>query len=295
MKLAVTPFSAASIDILNDAGADIFIIGNEQHANRLVHSFSMEEITEINSTIKTLNKEIYIALNLIAHNDDLPKVIEFLQFVMELNVDGIIFGDLGVYNLAKNLKMENLLIYNPETLNTNYYDSLFWENKGIKGITISKEITLKEIDEISQKTNINVSITGHGHLNMFHSRRPLIGNFFKYTNDKDENYSENRDFKLIEEIRDEAYPIFQDSHGTHIFRDKALESYKEINFLENILDVFIIDGIFKDTDYLVKTIKNYNEILNSKNHEEKAKKISDDYKLDHDSGFLYKKTVYVKY
>ena len=71
MKLAVTPFDLTSIQKLSDNGADIFIFGNEQYANRLVYSFSNEEIIEASNKIKSINKEIYINLNLIAHNNDL--------------------------------------------------------------------------------------------------------------------------------------------------------------------------------------------------------------------------------
>ena len=295
MKLAVTPFSVTSIKKLSDNGADIFILGNEQYANRLVYSFSTIDLTDANNIIKSLNKEIYINLNLIIHNNDLKKVKEFLDFVNELDVDGIIFGDLAVYQLAKTLGIENKLIYSPETLNTNYYDPIFWGNKGIKGLTISKEITLEDISLIANSSEIEISLIGHGHLNMFHSRRPLIENFFKYTNNEYESYIENRNLRIVEEIRDESYPIYQDLHGTHIFREKSLESYQEVNTLKNILEVFIIDGIFKDTDYLAETLINYKGLLSISDHFGKAKAISKQYEEDHDSGFLYKKTVYVKY
>lgn len=295
MKLAVTPFNLTNIKELSDNGADIFIIGNEQYANRLVYSFSNEEIREASKLIKSINKEIYINLNLIVHNNDLESIHEFLILIKELNVDGIIFGDLGVYQLAKKLNIERKLIYNPETLNTNYYDPVFWKNKDILGLTISKEITIEDIAIIANNSDIEISLIGHGHLNMFHSRRPLIENYFKYTNSEYENYIENRNLRLIEEIRDESYPIFQDSHGTHIFRDKSLESFQEVNKLKDILDIFIIDGIFKDTTYLLETLKNYKELLLLPDYKEKALEISKLYEKDHDSGFLYKKTVYVKY
>ena len=100
--------------------------------------------------------------------------------------------------------LENKLIYHPETLNTNYYDPQFWENKGIKGLTISKEITLDDIKEIAETSEIEISLIGHGHLNMFHSRRPLIENFFKYTKSEYDNITDNRNLRIIEEIRNEC-------------------------------------------------------------------------------------------
>ena len=60
MKLAVTPFGLSNIRELSLSGTDIFLIGNESFANRLVYSFSNLEITEANKMIKSLDKEIYI-------------------------------------------------------------------------------------------------------------------------------------------------------------------------------------------------------------------------------------------
>lgn len=293
MKLAVTPLGITGIKDLSACGADIFFIGNSSFGNRLVHSFSTLEITEANNLIKSLNKEIYIVMNLIVHNENLKSLKEFLDFIKELDVDGIIFGDLAVYQLAKKIDIENKLIYSPETLNTNFYDPIFWSKQGIKGLTISKEITLEDIKQISKDKKLEISLIGHGHLNMFHSRRPLIENFFKYTNKEYDEYIENRNLRVVEEIRNESYPIFQDNHGTHIFRDKSLESYQEVNILSEYLDIFIIDGIFKDNKYLIKTLKHYKELLDG-NSDMDAKSISKLYEGNHDSGFLYKKTVYDK-
>ena len=57
MKIAVTPFSVSSIEKLSKEGADIFILGNEKYANRLVYSFSTIEITEAKNIISSLGKE----------------------------------------------------------------------------------------------------------------------------------------------------------------------------------------------------------------------------------------------
>ena len=48
MKIAVTPFNIVSIKELSNCGADIFILGNDEYANRLVHSFAPEELRERN-------------------------------------------------------------------------------------------------------------------------------------------------------------------------------------------------------------------------------------------------------
>jgi putative protease len=294
MKLAVTPFNISSINELAETGADIFILGNNKTANRLVKSFSELEMKDAIDIASSLNKEVYVLMNIIAHHEDLSVLDEQLQFLAKTSVSGILFGDIAVYQIAKKYDLVDRLIYHPETLNTNYYDPIFWGQKGIKGLVIAKEITLEDMTEIHIQSPIELSIIGHGHLNMFHSRRPLIENFFRYNKEEYEHYIRNRNLRLVEEIRQESYPIFQDDHGTHIFREKALESFQEIQTLSNTIDVFVIDGIFKDTSYLFQVLSDYANLLNDYSIEQ-AKQISEKYATNHDSGFLYKKTVYDKF
>ena len=68
MDIAVTPFDVESIEKLSNIGADTFIIGNENFANRLVKSFSLLDITKASEIIKKLHKKmnairIYINLH----------------------------------------------------------------------------------------------------------------------------------------------------------------------------------------------------------------------------------------
>ena len=107
MKLAVTPFSVSSIEKLSEKGADIFILGNEKYANRLVNSFSTMDITEAKRVTASLGKELYINVNIIVHNRDLEELETFLKFIKELDVAGIIYGDLAIYMIAKRLGIEN--------------------------------------------------------------------------------------------------------------------------------------------------------------------------------------------
>lgn len=294
MKLAVTPFHTTNIPALLDAGADIIIIGHASFANRLTNSFSELEIADVVKIVKQKSKEVYIQMNQIIHNKDLEDLEQFMDFIVSLNVDGIIFGDLAVLQIAKRKHIEHLLIYNPETLNTNYYDAIYWGKQGMKGLFIAKELPMEDIITIHEKSPIDIAMIGHGHLNMFHSRRPLIENFFKFRNEEYEKHIDNRNLRLVEEIRNESYPVFQDEHGTHIFRDKAMASYREIYTLEKAVDVFVIDAIFKDPSYLLGTTTNYRLLLEQHN-QQKADELSELSKTDHDTGFLYKKTVYDKY
>ena len=61
MKITVTPFHVKNIKTLAKEGAEVFILGNDNFANRLVSSFSELELREANDIIKSLNKELIIS------------------------------------------------------------------------------------------------------------------------------------------------------------------------------------------------------------------------------------------
>jgi putative protease len=294
MKFAITVASQADLEkYLKETNTDIYIIGNEAYANRLPGSFELEDMKHAVELIQSHKKEVYVNLNLLIHDTDLQMVNEYLDFVKELDVDGVLFGDIAVYMYAKRKNLTHLLIYNPDTLNTNLYDPLFWNEKGIKGLTVAKEIIKDEVIEICKNSKIEVSIIGHGHLNMFHSRRPLIENFLLYNEEEYKEYINNRNLHLIEQTRDESYPVFQDVHGTHIFREKSLMYFNEIKEISKYLDVFIIDSIFKDFEYTIEVVNTYHKILNNEIID--PNEVTKQYLENHDSGFIYKKTVYDKY
>lgn len=291
MKLAVTPFAVSDIPALAKAGADVFIVGHKTYANRLVRSFDEADIKRACELAHSLGTTLIVQVNVIVHNELLAPLESFLQFVQSIDADGIVFGDLAVYQIARRLGMTDRLIYNPETLNTNYYDPIFWSKQGIKGLFIAKEIPLSDMARIAATSPIELAIIGHGHLNMFHSRRPLVSNFLEYQGDEYDKYIEQRNLRLVEELRDESYPIFQDEHGTHIFRSRPMASFADLFALAEHIDLFVIDGIFHDAAYLLDVVTQYRALLDDRDPEQ-AKAIALAYADTHDTGFLHKTTIY---
>lgn len=291
MKLAVTPFAVDDIRALADAGADVFIVGHGTYANRLVRSFDEADIKRACELAHSLGKELIVQVNVIVHNDLLAPLESFLAFIDSIDADGVIFGDLAVYQLARRRGMTNRLFYNPETLNTNYYDPVFWGKQGIQGLFIAKEIPLADMTRIAATSPIKLAIIGHGHLNMFHSRRPLVTNFLEYQGEDYDKYLQARNLRLVEELRDESYPIVQDEHGTHIFRSKPMASFNDLYQLTEHIDLFVIDGMFQNAAYLLDAVRDYRTLLDHEDPEQ-AKTIALRYAATHDSGFLHKPTVF---
>jgi len=233
-------------------------------------------------------RPIYLLVNKMIHEEDVPVLKEILIKAKDNKVSGIVAADLTVMVVAKELGMNNLVIYQPGTMNTNSFDNQYFSQAGIKGLTISKEITLDEIKNICENHTLELSLVGHGYLDMFYSRRKLLSNYFIYKGVNRKNVKENDSFRLKEEMRSESlYPIFEDDGGTHVFRDKALESFVEVSTLKDYLSDFFVERIFMADEEYYDSLSVYNDF-------DQADAFLEKYGSKYNKGFYYQYTEKLK-
>ena len=275
MRIVARLKNLEEMNKLINLGVDVFLVDTPLAVKRI----SLDIHKDI-SEIKRHGK-VYLLMNKMIHEIDLPFLGKWLKIAKEQNVDGIVCGDLTVMVKAEEIGVLDKIIYQPGTMNTNSFDNEYFSRKHLKGITISKEITLTEILNIAKDKKTELSLVGHGFIDMFYSKRKLITNYFKFKEEEKIDILDNYNFRLTEEKRpDSLYPILEDNGGTHIFRDKALESFAEVKELRPYLDDFFIERIFLyDDEY-------YDSILSYKD-EEKAKDFIAKYQVKYDKGFYY--------
>jgi putative protease len=301
LELIVSPTSLSFIKSCDFC--DGFIIGEKDKGLRLAHYFTKNEIKEIIDICKKRKQKVYIAANKIIHETELISFDNYLKQLADLEIDGIIFGDLAIYQLAKKYQLTNKLIYNPETYITNYESVHFFAQLGIKRVSIAKEITLDDIITIANKKYLELDILGHGAINMFHSMRDLVTNYFRFLKQDNPSLHHNESLYLIEEKRADKYPLLEDEAGTHVFSASDLCTIEYLDkFIEHQVTSIRIDGIFKSCQELLEITKIYHKAISdycsNKNYylENKAKYTEALLKIENirpfNDGFLFKKTIY---
>ncbi|NLK12825.1 MAG: hypothetical protein GX312_04440 [Candidatus Phytoplasma sp.] len=288
MKLLTAIYDFKIIDEIKDM-VDGLIIGNEEFATRLTKSFSLDEMTHIIYHLNKLGKESFITLNQMYTNQKLNEAKIFIKKLPTDLITGFIVADLGLYMTLKELGLEKKVVYNPETLLTNDFDFNYLTQTGIYGNYLAKEITLEDIKYISKHKMSKSFMVGHGHLNMFYSKRKLLKNYITYLNE-DKNLENKQNLKIIEEKRkEEPYPILEDYAGTHVFRSHVFQTLSNIEILSESIDYLVIDPIFKDDQYLMEILPLYKKRMYD---EEKINDIKAKYNETWDDGFLFRKTIY---
>lgn len=288
MKLLTTIYNLEHLHDLSQA-ADGFILGNEQFAVRLTKSFSIHEIHDAANIIHSLGKELFIVMNQMMTDEQLIEAKSFIESLPNDLIKGYIIADLGLIDVFKSLNLNHKVVYNPETLLTNYIDFNYLQDDHILGAFVSKEITLEDIKIIGSKKAYNLFMFGHGHQSMFYSKRPILDAYTDYLG-KDRVYYKEQGLALEEEKRkSESFPILEDKGGTHVFRGVVFNSLNDIKALSSVVDYLIIDTLFKDDQYA-------KEVLPLYKHEQtdvtSIQKIQEVYRETWNDGFLHKKTIY---
>lgn len=244
-KYTIVPRSKEDIDYLLDKDIKGLIIGVK---NLSIYEYELDVDSILGISNKT-DRKIIIAINKMIHNNDLDYVKEVLSKVKNTNIS-ILFHDLGVLNIIKELNITNELIIYGEHLNLSIGSNSFYKEQGINSSFISSDITYEELNEIKKNTGMNIYYTVYGYLPIFYSRRSLVTNYFKYI-DKEVN-----DDKYYIINKDNKYLIKEKEYGTIIY-SPLVNLINDLDKIEDI-DNYVIDLSYITDNSIIDSILNNN-------------------------------------
>ena len=279
MKLLVVPSSLDRIDEYIKIGCSGFIFGMKDLSINYDIELSIVEIAEF--VDKYPNLDVFISMNKNMFNSDLEKVESVLKELNKLKIKGVLFYDLSLVYLKKKLKLDIDLVWNQTHMVTNYNTCNYYKTMGINYAFLSPEITLEEIKEIKDKTNMKLLSFAFGYPIMADSRRMLLTNYFK--NNK---INSNNEIEVYD--KDSTFLIKEGSHGTTFYNKKIMNGTSLI--LDSNIDYIVFDDYHIDTDTSYELVKSVNSLLKNKN-KEYIDKISS--LIGDDTNFLFKKTIYM--
>ena len=244
---------------------DAFIVPIKEYSINYPDTFYLEDVKEI----KKLKKEIFIILNKNIYNKELEPLKALLKEIDKLNINGIIFYDIALIKLKKDLNLKTDLVWAQEHLVNNYGTINYYYEKGVKYAYLSSELTKAEIKEIKENSKAKLFINVFGYIPIFTSQRHLVNNYVDYF-----NLNERKKHKQI--IKEgKSYPIIDDKHGTTVFS----------NYILNILDEDFLNDFYLVFNSNLIDNEDFKNVLISF-------KTGDKIKFPYEPGFLYRETIY---
>ncbi|HQU31132.1 MAG: U32 family peptidase [Planctomycetia bacterium] len=247
-------------------GADAVYIGGEGFNLRMgAPSLTLQEIREATDWVHKRGKKIYIALNIFARNYHISGIRSYLARLAEIPVDAVIVSDPGILLSVREIAPHIPVHLSTQANTTNTKSAEFWYRQGVKRIVLARELTLGEIREITNDTQIETEVFVHGAMCMSYSGRCLLSGFManRHANLGDCSHSCRWHYVLKEEKRpNESYPIAEDESGTFILSSKDLCMIQYIPELFHAgITAWKIEGRMKSPYYVAAVTRVYREAL----------------------------------
>lgn len=252
IELISTAESLEQAKELLTVGTDTLYIGNDEFGLRLPKSFSNEEIRTITEMAHERNKQVLIAVNGLMHNEHIEKITPYLQFLHDIHVDAITVGDPGVIQILKKEQIAIPFVYDAQTMVTSARQVNFWAKRGAIGAVLARELTFTELKQITKQVDIPLEILVYGATCIHQSKRPLVENYFNFT-EQVEDISKERGLFLSEPKQpDTHYSVYEDVNGTHIFANDDINLMPHLEkMFKTGLTQWKLDGIFTKGQALI--------------------------------------------
>lgn len=249
-------------------GADAVYLGGENFSLRAgAGNFPLQDIERGIHIAHSLDKKLYVAVNIFAHNRDLRELPDFLLSLEKIGVDGVIVADPGIISMARSVAPSLSLHLSTQANCTNSESVRFWESQGLKRIILARELSLKEIREIRENVGLHLEAFVHGAMCVSYSGRCLLSSFLtgRHANLGDCSHPCRWEYYLVEQKRPgEYYPVIEEDRGTYILNANDMCMIEYIpQLIAAGIDSFKIEGRMKSVHYVATVVKAYREAIDS--------------------------------
>ena len=237
-------------------GADsVYLAGTSFGMRSFAGNFTPEELPLAVNFAHAHNVKAHVTVNTMPRNEEICHLSAYLEQLDDAGVDALIVADMGAFTLAKKYAPHCELHISTQQSIANYECAAAWYDLGAKRVVLARELSLKEITEIRQKTpkELEIETFGHGAMCVSYSGRCLLSN---YMTGRDSNRGAcaqpcRYQYALMEEKRPgEYFPVYEDEKGTYILNSRDMCT---IDHLQDLMDAGIdcikIEGRAKSAYY----------------------------------------------
>ena len=236
-------------------GADAVYIGGPDFGAREKASNSIEDIERLCRHAALYDAKVYVTLNTLLYERELERARKIAYDCWNAGVDALIVQDMQLLQLDlppiplhASTQCDNLTVEKVQQL----------EQLGFEQVVLGRELSLKQIREIREKTSVPLEFFVHGALCVSHSGQCYLSQYIG-------NRSANRGAcaqpcRLPWDLLDE--------NGKVLIKNRHLLCLKDLNnsaHLEELIDAgitsFKIEGRLKDADYVKNVTAYYRQKL----------------------------------
>lgn len=244
-----------------EGGADAVYLGLRQfNARARASNFTYAQFVSLLEEAKAKGIKVYVTLNTVIKNSELPMFLDTLWFLSKTDVDAVIIQDWGVYYLLKKNFPKLVIHASTQMGNHNSLGANFSQKKGIERVILARELTKTELSEISKKTKIELEYFVHGALCYSFSGMCMFSSYIG-------GIGANRGM-----CTQNCRRAYSDSQNKYLFSLKDNQLIDEVDELTRMGIASIkIEGRMKSAEYVYTTADSYRKALDNKRNTTEAK------------------------
>ncbi|PTL03023.1 peptidase U32 family protein [Staphylococcus haemolyticus] len=250
-------------------GADAVFLGGQEYGLRSnADNFTMAEIKEGVEFANQYNAKIYVTTNIIAHDENIKGLENYLIELEKTGATGIIVADPLIIETCKQVapKLEIHLSTQQSLSNTKAVQ--YWKEEGLDRVVLARETGAMEMKEMKENVDIEIEAFIHGAMCIAYSGRCTLSN---HMTARDSNrggccQSCRWDYDLLEVDNDGELDLYYQDGDVVPFA----MSPKDLKLIESIpqmmeigIDSLKIEGRMKSIHYIATVVSVYRKVIDS--------------------------------
>lgn len=265
MKIPELLSPAGSFDSLKaavSAGADAVYIGGKNFGARAYASnFSDDEMADAIKYAHNHGVKIYVTVNTLVRDDELPKIADYLKFLSDADADAVLVQDTAVLLIAEQTVPDLPVHASTQMTVHNSAGIRYAADHGVKRVVLAREVSMDDLHEIKKTADecgVELEIFVHGAICYCYSGQCLFSSVIG-------GRSGNRG--MCAQPCRKPYKLFADNaelnpDGEYILspRDLCLYPYLD-KVCESGVDSLKIEGRMKSPEYVAVVTNAYRKAL----------------------------------
>ena len=253
-----------------DFGADaVYLAGEEFGMRTAATNFGEDDLKKGIEYAHSHGVKVFVTCNTLPHNEEMPRLPDFLSMLDSEGADGIIASDIGTMGLVKRYAPHTELHVSVQSGVVNYVTARAFYDMGAKRVVVARELSLDEIAEIRAKTprGLDLEAFVHGAMCVSFSARCLLSS---YMTGRDANRGDcaqpcRWSYSLMEQKRPgQLFDITETDKGTYILNANDLCMAEHIgDMMKAGIYSFKIEGRAKSHYYTAVTANTYRGALDA--------------------------------
>ncbi|WP_101773124.1 DUF3656 domain-containing U32 family peptidase [Peptostreptococcus faecalis] len=257
----VGSFESLKAAIQNGANA-VYLGGKDFSARASANNFDREELKEAVIYSHIRGCRVFVTANTVIKQSEIQAFLEYIDYLYNIGVDALILQDIGMAQLVKGRIPDFELHASTQMSAHSLEDTLFLKKMGFKRVVLARELNVKEIKEIADKSGVDIEVFIHGALCVGYSGQCLMSSTLGTRSGNRGRCAQpcRQKYKLYDSVKNE----YMDFDGEFILSPKDLNTVSNIGSVIDANAVSLkIEGRMKRPEYVAAVVGAYRKAVDN--------------------------------